>query len=65
MASAAEAEVGLLFLNAQDAIPLIITSEKLGHKQEAIPLKTDNSTATADGILNKTIQQKMSKAFDI
>ena len=63
MASAAEAEVGLLFLNAQDAIPLIITLEELGHKQEAIPLKTDNSTA--DGILNKTIKQKRSKAFDM
>ena len=55
--------MGSLFLNAQDAIPLIITLEELGHKQEAIPLKTDNSTA--DGILNKTIKQKRSKAFDM
>lgn len=63
MASAAEAEVGSLFLNAQDAIPLIITLEELRHKQEAILLKTDNSTA--DEILNKTIKQKRSKAFDM
>ena len=63
MVSAAEAEVGSLFLNAQEAIPLIITLEELGHKQEAIPFKTDNNTV--DGILNKTIKQEWSKAFDI
>ena len=37
--------------------------EKLGHKQDAVPLKTDNSTAEA--IMNKTIKQKISKAMDM
>ena len=37
--------------------------EELGHKQDAVPLKTDNSTA--EGIMNKTIKQKRSKAMDM
>ena len=63
MASAAEAEVGSLFLNAQQAISYIITLEELGHPQKAVPLFTDNSTAT--GFLNGTIKKKRSKAFDM
>lgn len=63
MASAAEAECGSLFMNTQNAIPHITTSEELGHKQHSVPIKTDNSTA--NGIMNKTIKQKRSKAFDM
>ena len=63
MSSAAEAECGGLYINAQEAIPLIITLEELGHKQDPVPLKTDNSTA--EGIMNKTIKQKRSKAMDM
>jgi hypothetical protein len=33
------------------------------HKQEAIELKTDNTTA--DGIVNNTVQQNLSKAMDM
>ena len=43
MSSAAEAEVGSLYMNAREAIPLIYTCEKLGHIQLPIPIKTDNS----------------------
>ena len=63
MASAAEAEVGSLFMNAQQAIPYIVTLEELGHPQKQVPLITDNSTAT--GFLNGTIKKKRSKAFDM
>ena len=45
MSSAAEVECGRIYINAQEAIPLIITLEELGHKQDPVPLKTDNSTS--------------------
>jgi len=63
VASAAEAELGALFLNAQHAHPLCITLEELGHPQPATPLQTDNSTAS--GIANDTLKQKQSKAIDM
>ena len=50
-------------MNAQEAIAFITTLEELGHKQRPIPLKTDNSTA--NGIMNRTIKRKRSKAFDM
>ena len=56
MASTAEAECGGLFINAQEAVPLIITLEELNQKQGAVPLKPNNSTV--EGIMNKTIKQK-------
>ena len=52
-----------MYINAQEAVPLLITLEELGHKQQPVPLKTDNSTA--EGIMNKTIKQKRSKAMDM
>jgi len=63
MSSAAEAEVGSLYMNAREAIPLIYTCEELGHIQLPIPIKTSNSTA--NGIINKEIKLKRAKAFDM
>jgi len=63
MASAAEAEVGALFINSQDAIPLRNTLIELGHPQPPTPIQTDNSTAA--GFANDTIKQKRSKAMDM
>ena len=63
MSSAAEAEVGALFLNAQEAIPFRQCLSDLGHKQKATPINTDN--ATAQGIVNNTMKQKKSKAMDM
>ena len=63
MASAAEAELGALFLNAQAICPFRTALEELGHPQPATPLQTDNSTAS--GIANDTIKQKRSKAIDM
>ena len=62
MGSAAAAEVGGLYMNALELSPMRTTLEKLGHPQPATPLKTDNSTV--DGIMNKTIKQRQSKAMD-
>ena len=63
MASAAEAEVGALFHNAQDACPIRATLEFLGHSQPATPVQTDN--ACAEGIANDTVKQRRSKAIDM
>jgi hypothetical protein len=63
MASAAEAELGALFMNGQEAVALRNCIEAMGHPQPATPLKTDNSTAS--GILNNTMKQKRSKAIDV
>ena len=62
MGSAAEAEVAGLYMNAQELSPMRTTLEELDHPQPPTPLKTDNSTA--DGIMNKTIKQRQSKAMD-
>ena len=64
-ASAAEAEIGSLFLNAQDAVPIRTALEEMGHVQphSGTPLETDNSTA--HGILHATVRMKRSKAFDM
>ena len=63
MASAAEAEVAALYMNAQELVPMRQCLIELGHHQPPTPLKTDNSTAT--GILTGTIKQKRSKAIDM
>ena len=63
VASAAEAELGALFLNAQTICPFQIALDELGHPQPATPLQTDNSTASS--IVNDTIKQKWSKAINM
>jgi hypothetical protein len=63
MGSAAEAEVGALYIVAQEIVPMLITLEELGHPQPATPLKTDSSTA--GGIMNGTVKQKQTKAMDM
>jgi len=55
VASADEAKLSALFLNAQAACPLCIALVELGHPQAAMPLQTDNSTAC--GIINNTVKQ--------
>jgi hypothetical protein len=64
-ASAAEAETGGLFLNGQEAVPIITSLEEMGHKQptNGTPLETDNSTA--HDILKAQVCMKRSKAFDM
>ena len=63
MTSAVEAELGRLFHNAQEVINLRTILEELGHLQPSTPIKMDNSTA--EGIINKTIKQKKSRAMDM
>jgi hypothetical protein len=63
MLSAAQSEVGALFLNAREGTVLRNTLDEVGHAQPAIPLQTDNSTV--DGTINGTVKQQRSKAIDM
>jgi hypothetical protein len=58
MASAAEVELGTLFLNAQEAKVIRLVLEELGHPQPPTPIHIDNTTN--DGIVNNTIKQQRS-----
>lgn len=63
IASAAEAETGGIFHNAQTILHLCILLEAIGHPQPPMPLKTDNSTASA--FVNKYLRQRKSKSWDM
>jgi hypothetical protein len=63
MSSAAEAEVGGLYVNAREGIPLRTTLEELGHPQPPTPLQTDNTTA--HGIITGTCKQQRTRAIDM
>ena len=63
VSSAAEAEIGALFVNAKEAEPIRTALEELGYPQNATPIQTDNSTAY--GIVNETIKQRRSRAIDM
>jgi hypothetical protein len=46
ISSAAEAEIGAVFINAKEGAVLRTTLEEMGHKQPPTPMETDNTTAT-------------------
>ena len=62
-ASAAEAELGALFLNAQEAKVMRIILEEMGHKQPPIPIHVDNTTTV--GIVNCTTKRQRSRAMEM
>jgi hypothetical protein len=63
MPSAAEAEIGAVFINSKEGAVLRTTLEELGHPQPPTPMETDNTTATGNS--NGTIKQKRTKAMDV
>ncbi len=63
MASAAEAELGALYLNAKEAVYLRQILTEMGHPQPRTPIQTDN--LTAKGVVNRKIQPKRTKAMDM
>ena len=63
MTSAADAEIGALFINTRQAIPARYLLEELGHKQPPTPVQTDNTTAL--GFVNKNLQPKATKSTDM
>jgi hypothetical protein len=54
MSSAAEAEIGAVFINSKEGAVLRTTLEELGDKQPPTPMETDNTTAT--GYSNEKIK---------
>jgi hypothetical protein len=63
MSSAAEAELGALYINACKAVPMRQLLKEMGHKQPKTPIKTDNSTAF--GVVTNNIQLQRTKAIDM
>ena len=63
MSSAAEAELGALFINAKEAIYVRNMLTEMGHTQPRTPIQTDNSTA--EGVINSKIQPKRTKSMDM
>ncbi len=56
VAPAAEAELGALFYNCQDATVIRLMLKELGHKQPATPVHCDNGMAAA--IANNTVKKQ-------
>eukprot|EP00804_Cyclotella_cryptica_P027157 CCRYP_016091-RA/>CCRYP_016091-RA protein AED:0.31 eAED:0.28 QI:0/0/0/1/1/1/2/0/527 len=61
MSSAAEAEIGALYINAREVIPQRHLLNELGHPQPPTPIQIDNSTAL--GVVTNIIQPKRTKAM--
>jgi len=64
LASAMEAEMGVLFLNCQQAKILRTTLTELGHPQSATNIVTYNETAN-NNIINGNSKQRRTKAMDM
>jgi hypothetical protein len=62
-ASAAEAELGALFLNVQEARILRLILSEMGHAQPRTPVHVDNTTCV--GIVNNTIKRQRSRAMEM
>ena len=54
MSSAAEAELGVIYINANEAVPMRQLLAEMGHKQPKTPIQTDNTTTC--GVVNHNIQ---------
>jgi hypothetical protein len=63
MGSAAEAEVGALYDNLRDGVPLRNTLQEMGYPQPPTPVQVDNSTV--NGFANNQIKQQKSKAMQM
>jgi hypothetical protein len=63
MASATEAELAALYINAREAVYIRIILEEMGQKQTPTPIQTDN--AMAEAVTNGKVQPKRTKAMDM
>jgi hypothetical protein len=62
-ASAAEAELGALFLNTQEAKVLQLILTELCHPQPPMPIHTESATTV--GIVNNMIKRQRSQAMEM
>ncbi len=63
MSLAAEAELGVLYINACEAVPMQNLLQGMGHPQPPTPTQTDNSTAL--GVVTSNIQPRQTKSMDM
>ena len=63
MTSAAEAEIGAMYINAREAVPARKTLEEMGHPQPRTPMQTDNTAAQA--VVSNNIAPRRTKAMDM
>ena len=63
ISSAAESEMGALYITAKNMLPLRNTFIEMVWPQPKSPIQTDNSTAV--GFTNKTIVKKATKSADM
>ena len=63
MSSAAEAEIGALYINSREAVPQRHLLKEMGHPQPPTPIQIDNTTDL--GVVKNTIQPKRTKAMDM
>jgi hypothetical protein len=63
MSSAAEAELGALYVNARKGVEILNILEELGHRQPSTPRQTENSTS--ESIIKSRVQPKCTKAMDM
>ena len=61
--SAAEAELGILYVNCREAIPVWHALRKMGHKQPHTLMQTDNTTEL--GVVTNNIMSKRLKYMDM
>ena len=62
MASACEAEIGAMFVNAREAVPMRQTLLEMGHPQPKTPMQTDNTAAHQ--VVTNNVQPKRTKSMD-
>ena len=63
VASAAEAELGALFINCKEGTIIRLILEELGHPKPATPVHCDNKTAA--GIANDTVKKQRSRSMEM
>ena len=63
MSTAAEAELGALFINAREAVHMRNILEEMGHPQPLTPIQTDNSTVNE--VVKNKVQSKRTKSMDM
>ena len=63
MSSAADADLGVLYINCREAIPARHTLITMGHPQPHTSMKTNNTTSL--GFINNNIAPRWTKSMDI
>jgi hypothetical protein len=63
MSSAAKTELGALYINEREAIPMQLLLKEMGHTQPHTHIQNDSSTA--HGVVTNNIQPQCTKAMNM